>query len=1671
MPQTQKENIRNLVIVLSKILLQNKDKLERSLISVLNSIQSKKTENLPEALPPEDPKPVPQPDAPMQPTPEEIPEGTPKPLPEAKPDNSMNIPDTTGGIPMDKKPTNSPSQHRPIKAPNLTRPLPNELFDTSFELPDDELTGLLAQDSLLPIKGIDRTRQQCLRQLGIQTPADLLKKARTVAQRKELVPKLIALEKEKDPDAPAEGFSEYRYERYLASWVRQADLYRAKGMDEDTAYLLVQLGVRHLEDLAKLDIDKVYPMLLGLHQAQPQYDVISREQLKELIVSAGDKAGENPEEQQRLQQLLQQALKDSVSKIPGRKPNLYTTQLLNLLNDNLMDISVGDILGNGSYIECDDPAPEYLFVDEHLNPELKIDPVDIPTVTNLEKIRSGLEALKQIPRTLQPFNHIRGRVFLLKPGQVLPEKESARESYALYDAKIEVEGCASSSTDPQTTGEKPHAYTDGSGWFTIELPENANLCQTVTLIVSQGAFCQKFSFSASALQASCPEWKIMAMIDQMDLVYEDLTQDQAMYDCLLQIKNRIEAGDTIEEEDLRFYETHTKVDLYTGMSKMESLQESIRRGEERLRELRTQICSSDPSTNDLDRILRNLTELEDITADLSDQPLIVNEAVFKKLRTDQPKVMPSVKLMEQDDKPVYLPTDTAPSKIYQYSMLQRLVEPDIHIPENPGNTITGRISIEQPIDVREFRNNLANDHSKLCYMSSLGIGYTLNMHQAWVPDGFALGTLLYSLVLAPGEEQRLIVRENKQSYTLMDEASGTDQVGESYNLSQQDNTDAMFQNALEQMMSGNSSYSTKSSSWSIGGSGSYGGGGFGVGLSGGFGSSSSKGSASASQRNIHSEASSAAQTFQHGIKMASEKLSQAKRLSISMATSAVEESAATRIIANHNHSHTMTVQYWEVMRRYRLETCVDSVDLVLFVPVKPICFAPPADCEMPTADPILTYCTSPSCGECAEARDKNRGEHTYKPESNTKFIKRYKAVFDNADVLESALPRQHRAGLSVIRKYSTMTGWKIEELPRDTTVLTMTITGLFLSCDHLNPVLVLKNGKGSVQGQMNMTKLKLCNKLETSEAVYDAIRTIRSGSDDAIKKVVDTDNLVKTHRCSFTLPQGATMADISHVRLNYSCEPLAYTLYKNNYAAAEDGQYASTNHNEMWHKMWDLAKDSDNSSNDVKMIEYYRSTLPEAWREPNITVSPGKISSLGSVYINADGFSDGKIHFTAILSSQKLSASTTVELRMPSNVLTRADLQKAEETLQHVMNNTMRYSQAVWNSLTLNERAMMLDQYTIHMDNWVNAKEENAQTNIPLLNCINVHKLLGFYGNCMLFPFTYPEALATEIGMSAADLQDTLFRHHTNNFRVPVTTISLPTDGMIGEAVLGATNVSEEIDLTRFWNWSDSPIDKMELKADALNGTDYLSDKHTMSLSGLNLSGASAPDSVSIPDLVNALISRQLPEFDNLTGQQYLKDLVTSSTSSADAARSSALTTSSEALKTAISHVEKMKTAENDLIKTYVSNGRDADGTLNKDALAAKKPGGSAGGSGGGAGGAAGGTAGGAGAGGAGGSGSAGGSGGSAGTGSAKPTGGSGGGKTADILINYYSGASGVTTVEQKSSGGDKKNSDPSDNTVNQTPAAPDNDISQETIDELIELGEAAAKDAGKNTSKAKEGA
>jgi len=1004
--------------------------------------------------------------------------------------------------------------------------------------------------------------------------------------------------------------------------------------------------------------------------------------------------------------------------------------------------------------------------------------------------------------------------------------------------------------------------------------------EAITLTISQGYKKQKFILSASEILKHVENQKILKAFNSLDIVLEDLE------------KEKRKLAEAIEEVD------------------REEIEEELNLLEARRDHLERYIKESDDTTNNLQRILRNIFQDEHMEADLREAPLIIYEEIFEGSTEHQNKVLPSVKLMEKDSKPLYMPTDTAPSRIFQYAMIQRLVEPAISPIADKKNG-KGRIALTQGVDVMNFKKIISTSPDQWPQMSSLGIGYVLNMHQAWVPDGFALGNLLYSLVLAPGEEQRLVVREKNQSYEIIDELSGEDAVVESYEADQMDNTTAAYDYAVRQMMEGSSKYSYSTRASTIGASLGLGGIGGGIsamfGLSGSTAKSSGKGSSSASQSNTHNEASNAAQMFQHGIKTASERISQARRLGISMASGDEKDSVATRIIANHNHSHTMTIQYWEVMRRYRLETCVDHVDLVLFVPMKLI--------------PFLngqTYLL---------------GNTLMTPDL---FKLRYEKILQHADTLVSYLPRTYRTGLNLMKEYAAYPGWNMEQKVYNGKMLEFTFKGVFLSFDDVNITLVLKHGKGRIAGSLSYTRLQLNTEFETSASLKEAITAVRNGNVDDISNYTNSKQKKDYDQCRavFTLPADISEDDLAYIQIDYSPETLHYELHKKWYDVSRNGEFAFETYRYMMDKTWDLAKDRKDSDGDIRKIDYCKEMLPEAWVFPNVTISSYELKNLGTPQIKDMVLKmSGGNGLTVAASRNDLRSSICAMISTTRPVLQYEQLQKMEETLHHIVSNTMYYSQRVWASLSSDERALMLEQFTIDMD----LKEISNQTDqsskatedISLLNCIDVKKLLGFYGNCMLFPFTYPQKLADRLGKTAGELQDSLYRYHTNYFRVPTTTISLPTDGMIGEAVLGETNVSEEIDLTRFWNWKDSPIDSMPIDSSYLNGTDYLAGKGTKDIQGMNLQSAAAATPVTAADLISALVAKQTPSFDNITGLDQLKDVLNQGTKSAANGRDKALQTSSDMAKAALDVFKGISLGDKNASNSQSNGEQESDGENN----------------------------------------------------------------------------------------------------------------------------------------------
>ncbi|MCL1851225.1 MAG: DUF4332 domain-containing protein [Bacteroidetes bacterium] len=1366
-----------------------------------------------------------------------------------------------------------------------------ELFEIKL---NDQNVG----SSLIPIKGISKIMQAKLRPLGIYDTAGLLIKGKTQKQRDNLADKLEVNVK------------------LVNTWVKQADLWRVQGMTTDMAYLLVQLGIRNAEDLSKIDSNKVYPILQSLVLAQSDFNIVTKDELEKLIEEAEHTTIHACINEEKLFENLIKGL------INAQKPDMTDDQIEAYLNDHknqILNASRNPSL-KSNIIETDDDEPQHLFSIDHI-------PVSLKTSGTI--IRDGLAFLDKVPLTLPLPYAISGKV-------VGEQNSIFKNGYP--NLLVEITGISSSVTDKTEKEKTPSAHTDGNGNFRIILPEKLNLQEGITITASNGGlYKQTFLMSASDIIDAVPQQKILNKYYELqailsEIMYKETSQTRLNMlesDLYLvgiektrlddEIKNLTERIKVLNGESspdnlkvlVKKYPGLSIQEIIENIQKTENFErnktqlrernlemanwieekcriereiESIKKGidkdskvigddKKEIWELEEEyntlkygsdgiITKSKPHSTDLEIILRNLVSSNNKYEAKLEEPFVIIRDIFEGDRTGLAKALPSVKLMGDDENAIHLPTDTAPSRIFNYGMLQRLIEPEL------GPVIKVRKKLSTPVNVMEFKEKLYTNPHSYPQMSSLGIGYVLNMHQAWVPNGFALGSLLYSLVLAPGEEQRLIVRENKQAYTISNEAMGIDTDTQSTDMSQVDDSTAAFSYAMNRASQGSSNYDysarTESGSVSAGL----------IVVSGNYADSTSRGSGSSSSRqsDAHNEAATTAQHVQHNIKSASDRISQSKRISIRTATSEENESVATKIIANHNHSHAMTIQYWEVMRRFRLETCIDGIELVLFVPLQLIKFIPNGK-------------YSPDLKEFDRKR----------------FLYRYEILLKYADKLQYALPYKYRTGLTLIKKYAAMPNWTMEKTTINTKTITLTFNCVLLSCDDLTATLILKNGKGVIAGDVDYSRLNIPGKndsergFETTSELKQWIRKVRNKKNYSTKLDIPFVDIKIPHdtsvTCSFIVPSNITNDDLSYISLNYSCEEIEYTLYQND-ATLSNWQ------KDVW-KNYVLGNPRD----------VFKS-FPEAYRTPVVTLYSWQITNEGYPIISNVKIEGSGGSLTAMPASNTLRSSLAISIANNQPVLRYSELQEIESTMHHIASDTLRYSQVIWASLSDDERAMLLEQYTIDMDfgeiqniDVENNKPEpspklirpiipllnKSKIDIPLLNCVNVKKMLGFYGNCILLPFTYPKELAKKLGKTAAEIQDALYRYHTNSFRVPTTTISLPTDGMIGEAVLGETNVSEVIDLTRFWNWQDSPIDKMELNKDFLNSKDYLADKTAAEIAALHVQGATAPASVPVPDLIKTLADKTAPGFKDITGLDQLKDVLNAGTESASKGRDKAL--------------------------------------------------------------------------------------------------------------------------------------------------------------------------------------
>jgi len=781
-----------------------------------------------------------------------------------------------------------------------------------------------------------------------------------------------------------------------------------------------------------------------------------------------------------------------------------------------------------------------------------------------------------------------------------------------------------------------------------------------------------------------------------------------------------------------------------------------------------------------------------------------------------------------------------------------------------------RVPVEQPMAIDGFRDQIMGldaggifgSDETVPMAATLGLGYVLRLAQRWTFQGLALGDLVYSLPLAPGEQQQVAVFERTDTASVFESETLTESQAQQQMALADTSTNATFNSAFDEAASGGSSFSTHSdtSSWGVN---------FLV-AAGGGGSSDSNGGSNSWMQGQRDAAENAAQTTHSAAENQASARRTAARTGMRLASSSESEQVTTKTITNHNHLHALTMQYWEVQRLYDVRTVVEDLDFVCLVPMQIVRFMPPGQ-PLTVGDPgTLTA-------------------------SRQAVLNRYAAIIKHIDVLATALPREFQKGLTTLRQFAGDPSAQVEPFGGAAEdVIQFTLFGTFIPGEDvsINAVTATGTRVGPAKLAPAGGAFNLPDNLQSEDDVLAALRVMRFAP--------------KRFSGALALPPTLDRTQIVGFEITRAFRQIDYTLTS---PALQNLQQISSTFGGTtadWLANFFAAQGAALSVPPVTvhlppsqlerelggpMVFQFSANIEEFDASGNPVAATGK----GETYAN-----DTLFGVTLPPTPYPVPALQLAPMLRYNEILT------IETMAQHVVRNTTRYSKAVWASLTDEERAILLDQYTIGVP--PNGIADASQL-IPLLDCVQ-NKVLGFFGNSMILPFSIPQSVTDSFNQQAkgdaqgqtpafdpVQIKQSLLAYQQQSFVSPQSIIALPTRGVLGEAVLGHCPSGEKLDLTRFWNWQNSPSDTAPTIAPVTLPTTTpsiaanLTAPNTLGqLPNLinNVLTAPAPDTSLLKAMGQAAASQK--DFDTaLTGQTQLASLLTNAQNVSNSARADAL--------------------------------------------------------------------------------------------------------------------------------------------------------------------------------------
>ena len=230
--------------------------------------------------------------------------------------------------------------------------------------------------------------------------------------------------------------------------------------------------------------------------------------------------------------------------------------------------------------------------------------------------------------------------------------------------------------------------------------------------------------------------------------------------------------------------------------------------------------------------------------------------------------------------------------------------------------------------------------------SKPAVGVLMVHKQAWTQSGLALGNLLQSVCLAPGEVTRIAVTDWRRRDSGSSSQQKEQGEGVSSDIEQQRAANEVQRAVANEAQSGGSSAISTSASAQAA-----------VGISTLFATanaSAATNTTSALTAQFSAGARNLAATSTNAISTRTAEKSQALRslrqTVVREVTQEEKETVTTRILANYNRRHSLNIEYFEVLQKYSIVTELAGWARCLFVPLKPLDFSNLGTLEKHRAD-------------------------------------------------------------------------------------------------------------------------------------------------------------------------------------------------------------------------------------------------------------------------------------------------------------------------------------------------------------------------------------------------------------------------------------------------------------------------------------------------------------------------------------------------------------------------------------------------------------------------------------------------------------------------------------------------------------------------------------------------